>query len=61
MSMPLFAVEPDAHAPSPKAESLIAVARAITERLGRGSSIARQSLKSLMRQQFGGSDAWGEW
>lgn len=61
MSMPLFASGDAIQAPDAKAASLVAVARALADRLGRGATITRQSLKPLLRQQFGGSDATGAW
>lgn len=61
MSMPLFAPGDAPQASDTKAASLVAVARAIADRLARGAAITRQSLKSLMRQQFGSSDATGDW
>lgn len=61
MTFSLFAPVEATQASSARATSLIAVARAIADRLTKGASLSRQALKSLMRQQFGGSDAWGDW
>jgi predicted RNA methylase len=61
MSMPLLAETADARPSNAKAASLLIVARALVVRLARGTSLSRKSLTKLMREQFGGSDAWGNW
>ncbi|WP_380871883.1 methylase [Sphingomonas sp. DBB INV C78] len=61
MSCPLFAAPAAATELSAKATSLLDVARVLVDRLADGTSVSRQTLKSLMRQHFGGSDAWGDW
>lgn len=61
MTFPLFVPVEANDASRARAASLLAVARAITDRLARRASLSRQALKSLMHQQFGGSDAWGDW
>lgn len=61
MSMPLIADAAAARVSNAKASSLVAVACALAARFPRGTAISRQSLKSLMREQLGGSDAWGDW
>ncbi|WP_225011192.1 strawberry notch-like NTP hydrolase domain-containing protein, partial [Novosphingobium percolationis] len=61
MTCPLFAAPAAATEPSAKATSLLEVARILVDRLADGTSVSRQTLKSLMRRHFGGSDAWGDW
>ena len=60
MTMPLFA-DPAATDDLTKATSLLAVARAVADRLDRGATLSRQMLSQLMREQFGESDASGIW
>lgn len=61
MTFSLFVEPSDLPGPDPKLASLHAVARALSDRLARGVSITRQSLTALMREQLGGSAAWGDW
>jgi len=61
MSMPLLAGVDDARPSNTKAHSIISIARTIADRLSGGGSVTRKTLQSLMRQELGGSDAWGDW
>ncbi len=61
MTHPLLAAPTSALEPCAKAISLLDVAKILVGRLAKGGSVSRQLLKSLMRQSFGGSDAWGLW
>lgn len=60
MTYPLFAAFAAATEQCAKATSLLDIARILADRLAKGTSVSRQTLKSMMRQRFGGSDAWGE-
>ncbi|MDF0490148.1 strawberry notch family protein [Sphingomonas sp. H39-1-10] len=61
MNMPFVAAAAGVPDTRSKPASLLLVARAIKERFERGASVSRQTLKSLMQQHVGGSDAWGDW
>jgi predicted RNA methylase len=61
MTYPLFAAPAAVSEPCAKAISLLDIARLLTGRLAKGTSVSRQTLKAMMRERFGGSDAWGDW
>ncbi|MFA6115454.1 MAG: strawberry notch family protein [Sphingomonas sp.] len=61
MTYPLFAAPAAVSEPCAKAISLLDIARLLTGRLAKGTSVSRQKLKAMMRERFGGSDAWGDW
>ncbi len=61
MTYPLFAAPAAGSEPCAKAISLLDIARLLTGRLAKGTSVSRQTLKAVMRERFGGSDAWGDW
>jgi len=61
MTYPLLAASAAATEPCAKAVQLIHIARIVAGQLSTGASVSRQSLKSLMADQVGGSDASGDW
>lgn len=61
MTYPLFAAPAAVSEPCAKAISLLDIAKLLAGRLAKGTSVSRQTLKAVMRERFGGSDAWGDW